>query len=229
MLFTPLLAVVLPPVQVVGWLTPNQVLTDCLTLSAHWRRWDGYMVRLILPAALAGTACGAAFLAWAPAIWVQRAIGLVAMAFVLQQYLARCQAAPQPGTRAGHQPVLAVAVGLVGRITSALAHAGGIVLTIYMLPRLDKTVFVSTLTALLLVLNGVKLVLYWQLGVVATADLGRSLLVVPLLVLGSWAGARIHHRLSQRRFLDLASGMVAVAGVALIAGWYGGCGVAGTP
>ena len=48
-LATPLMALVIPPDQVVGLVLPMLMFTDVFAVAAHWRKWQGRLVMLLLP------------------------------------------------------------------------------------------------------------------------------------------------------------------------------------
>ena len=54
----PLMAMVISPVQAAAILLPILMVMDVLALRAYWRLWDGRYLRVLVPAALVGTALG---------------------------------------------------------------------------------------------------------------------------------------------------------------------------
>ena len=54
----PLMAMVISPVQAAAILLPILMVMDVLALRAYWRLWDARYLRVLVPAALAGTVLG---------------------------------------------------------------------------------------------------------------------------------------------------------------------------
>ena len=54
----PLMAMVISPVQAAAILLPILMVMDALALRAYWRLWDARYLRVLVPAALVGTALG---------------------------------------------------------------------------------------------------------------------------------------------------------------------------
>jgi uncharacterized membrane protein YfcA len=97
---------------------------------------------------------------------------------------------------------------------------------VYLLPqKLDKAVLVGTTVIFFAVINAVKLVPYFWLGLFDPANLLTSLALVPLAPFGIWLGVWLMRRLSQDLFYRLAYAMLAIVGAKLL--WDGARGLAG--
>ena len=67
--------------------------------------------------------------------------------------------------------------------TSFLIHAGNPPINFYVLPlKLDKISFIGTITLAFLVINLVKLIPYYYVGLLAPSNLIISLILLPLLL-----------------------------------------------
>ena len=84
---------------------------------------------------------------------------------------------------------------------------------VYVLPqRLSKTVFAGTTTITFTVINLVKLLPYWQLGQLDTANLKASMLLMPVAVAGTFAGVWLVRVIPQRAyFLFIHAALLAVS------------------
>jgi uncharacterized membrane protein YfcA len=93
-LATPLMALVMPPEQVIGLLLPVLLLADVFAVSAHWRRWDWRLTRLLLPGAIFGVTVGTLFITNAPTALLKTALGVIVLVFALyklfEKILAPC-------------------------------------------------------------------------------------------------------------------------------------------
>lgn len=215
-LFTPLLALVLPPRSAAALTAPLMFVTDILALQVHWRRWDWRQVRVLVPTAVLGIVLGTSFLARAPAGLARKGVGILALGFAVQQLVRLWRAGGDgPALQGRSSPLWAGAVGLIGGVAGAVAHAGGMVFSIYLLPRMQKATFVASLALILGILDIVKLISYVQTGVMELRELWWGLLLAPLMAAGSWLGGLANRRLSTRRFLYIATGLVGCTGIAL--------------
>jgi uncharacterized membrane protein YfcA len=211
---TPILALVLPPKVAVALMAPMMVITDFAALRHHWGKWHTRYVLVLLPTALVGIALGTFFLAWAPAPVVRKAIGVIALLFVALQLLRG-----RPGGASTPLPVWAGSIiGLVAGIASAIAHSGGIVMSIYLLSiGLTKEVFVASVVGSFSITDLLKLSLYWQVGVLTLGILLAGIALTPVMLLGGRFGMSVSRRLSVQQFTAAVTVLVGVSGVLLLA------------
>jgi uncharacterized membrane protein YfcA len=66
-----------------------------------------------------------------------------------------------------------------------------------------------------------KLVPYALLGEFTHANLATALVLAPLAPLSRYLGVWLHHRIEQRRFMQVCYGLVALTGIKLIADGLG--------
>jgi len=116
-----------------------------------------------------------------------------------------------PGRRA------AVGVGGVAGFVSALAHAAGPVMSVYLLDqRMKKAQLVATLAVFFFVLNLMKLPGYLALGVIDRGTLRASALLLPLVPVGAVLGLWLHRRCPERPFTLIMYAGAAAAGLRMI-------------
>jgi uncharacterized protein len=213
------LAAVLDPRFALGITAPVMLITDLTTIRAHWRRWHWPTVRVLAPAALAGIALGALFVARASPAGLRRGIGVVAILFAAVQAWRLAGGGPGGGgvpARPVASGALAAAYGLTGGVASVLAHSGGLLFAFYMLPRLAPAPFVASLALLLLLLDALKVPFFVQIGAVSAAHLAVAALLTPLMLVGSALGERVNGRVSERAFVAGVSALVFATGCALL-------------
>lgn len=216
-LFGPVLALFVEPRQAMGMTAPVMLLSSLAAIGAHWRRWEWPVLRRLLPGALAGLWLGSLFLARAPAPHVRKAIGAIALAFAAIQ-LARLRRADAAPAAAGEAPAgAALLLGFGGGVVSGIAQSGGLLFSIYLLPRLEKAAFVASLAMTLLVIDAFRLVSYWHLDVLELRHALLGLMCAPLMLVGGWLGKRLNGRLSARGFVLALSLLIAATGLTLLA------------
>jgi uncharacterized membrane protein YfcA len=106
---------------------------------------------------------------------------------------------------------------LLSGFTSTLAHSGGPPFAVYIYSqKLDKTLIVATSAVFFFIGNYLKLVPYYFLGQLNTANLTTSLMFAPLAPLGVWLGVWLHNRVSEQAFFRVSYVLLFVSGVKLI-------------
>ncbi len=215
LLSVPLMALVISPVQAAGIMLPILCVMDLFGVWAYRRRWDGRNLRILLPAALLGIGIGTASFRYLDGDVIRLMLGLLALAFVGREVLARtvdpaAPARPADRVRGGFW-------GVVAGFTTFVAHAGAPAISVYLLPqRLDRTVFVATATVFYITVNYVKLLPYGWLGQLNTENLSTAAVLVPLVPVGMGLGLLLHRRVSERLFYQLCYALLAATGVKLL-------------
>ena len=213
-----ILALVLPPGQVLAILLPLLMLIDVVTLRPYWRQWSWPDAKLLVLGALPGVAVGAWFLQVTNADALRLVIGIISIGFVLWQLAARSGWVTRGS---GKVPRWGGAVaGLVAGFTSFVSHAGGPAAAVYLLARgLAKTPYQATTVLVFGLINVVKLIPYAGLGLFTPETLKIGLMFSPCALLGAWLGVKAHHLVSERVFFALTYLLLAVTGTKLI--WDG--------
>lgn len=109
------------------------------------------------------------------------------------------------------------AMGLLSGVANGAAMAGLPVAAFFAAQPMHATTFRATLIAYFAVLDALSLPLLWQAGLVSRDTLVAFALTLPLLILGTWAGARHFLRTDPqdfRRFAILL--LAALAGMGLL-------------
>ncbi|WP_207460687.1 sulfite exporter TauE/SafE family protein [Azospirillum sp. SYSU D00513] len=213
----PLLSLFIPPLQAAVIIAPLVCLMDVFALMAYPpRTWDGRQLRVLLPGALAGMAVGALLLGRAPEQLVGMMVGVIAVLFAGQWLarrhgLLRGRAEMAPGRLAG------CFWGGVSGFTSLLAHSGGPLLSVYLLPQqLPKTALAGTQTIFFTVGNLAKLLPYLFLGQLDRPAVIAAALISPTVPLGVLIGRRLHGILDQDRIYIVCYGLVFVTGCKML-------------
>lgn len=214
----PLLALVISPVQAAGIMLPILCIMDVTGVRAWLRRWDRRLMARLVPPAILGIIVGALTFRYVTDASLQILIGAMALVFSLRYWL---------GGRAGgggrfslpDRPACWLWSSLSG-YTSFVAHAGGPPLMIYLLPKnLDKSVFVGTVTIYFAAVNYAKLIPYGLLGQLSAQNLGTSLALAPVAIIGVKLGVWMHDRVDAVLFNKLMYMFLFGTGVKLL--WDG--------
>lgn len=199
----------MPPAQAAAILLPILCVMDLMALKAFWKRWSWAHLQRLLPAAMLGIGIGALTFTLFRASDVRLLVGLIAVGFALNYWFKLFQ----------H-----LAMGKPG----AVAHAGGSPVNIYLLPqKLDKTVYQATTVLFFTAVNYVKLIPYAALGQFNSTNLSASVLLLPIAACGIWLGYKLHHRVPEKQFFQIAYVFLFLTGCKLLVDGVQGLGVLG--
>ncbi|MDA1001276.1 MAG: sulfite exporter TauE/SafE family protein [bacterium] len=215
-LLVPILVLWWPARFVMGVISVIMWSTDFVTLPMFWRKWEGRLVRLMVPGFVIGIFIGTTLLVNIPEAAFRRVIGAGALIFAGIQAWGEVRGGlptPRVGTAAG------LGLGILGGTTSALTHSGGLVLSLFYLSQgLEKTAVVASIIATWVFVNPVKVISFWVAGIVNLKIFIACVAAVPLAFLGGWIGKHVLQRLSQRAFNLSLLCLAFVAGLRLLLG-----------
>lgn len=211
---TPLLSLIVGPKEAVGLMSPMMLITDIFTLQAFWKKWDWGQVRVIFPGTVVGTVFGAYYLSWASPALAKITIGIIAVLFsAMQLYKEKNPSFFKMELKPWHGIVTSFFSG----VASAIANAGGIVVTIYLVSiGLTKEAFIATLVSVLLISDISKVTLYTNLHILTSDLMLIGLALTPVMFLGSWIGRKLIDILSDRQYVMYINGLVLVSGLILL-------------
>ena len=209
----PLMALSVPVTEAAAIMLPILCVMDLAALWAYRRSWDRENMKIMLPAGLTGLVLGALTFRYINEAGLKLVLGTVAVGFVCYHWsgAARQLARTQPSRAKGYFWCC------VSGYTSTVAHAGGPPMSIYLLPqRLDKALLAGTAVVFFAVLNYVKLVPYFWLGLFDARNLTTAAALAPIGVLGILAGVWVRKRISEPLFYRLCYGFLLVTGGKLL-------------
>lgn len=211
---TPLMSLVMPPIQAAAILLPILIAMDMVSLWTWRGQFNGRTLRILLPGAMAGIAFGWAMAAIVTDEAVRLVVGTVAVLFVAR-WLWRL--VRKDDTPAQHNYLRGGFWGAVAGFTSFVAHAGGPPFQIYTMPlKYDPRVYTGTSVIFFAVVNAVKLIPYFALGDLGERNLAVSAILLPLAPLSTLAGAWLVRRMRAEIFYPFMYAMVAVVGFKLV-------------
>lgn len=223
-LATPMLAMVMPPLEAAAILLPIMMVQDAAALWVYRKEWSGRILLIVMPGALVGIGLAWLFAAYVSDAVVRILIGVTTVGFVAYYWFA-----PMAQPRSGDSPAVASGVvsGIFSGFTSTLCQAGGPPFHIYVLAqKLSKMNFVGTTAFFFAAVNALKIVPYFALGQFSTTGLGTSLALLPLAIATNMLGFWVVRITPQELFYKITMVLMALISVELIragttAIWYG--------
>ena len=215
-LATPLMALVVSPVEAAAILLPILIIQDVVSVWVFRHDWDKALLAVTLPGAVVGILLGYAFAAHVSPALVGRAIGVISVVFGLRQFALR-PATSMPGTRSVWRGVLS---GIAAGFTSQVAHAGAPPFQMYVIPlRLSRNAFIGTSAIFFATVNWMKVPAYIALGQFSATSLRISVLLIPLAIASTWLGVWLVRRVPTEKFYRIIYALIIMVGIRLI---YGG-------
>jgi hypothetical protein len=212
---TPLLSINMDPKTAVALMAPMMLFSDLSTIGLHWKKWDASHVKVLIPGGVIGVLIGSYYLAWASPSITQVTIGIVAMAFSALQIVR--QQKSEYFTNLNMKPVHGALISVFAGASSAVAHSGGIVISIYLITLgMAKHAFVATLILFLFVGDILKIVLFTKFGVLNSEILIAGIILTPALFLGSWLGSKLINKLTDKQFILIVNVFIFLSGLFLI-------------
>jgi uncharacterized protein len=217
----PVLALVFPPKIALGLGAPVMLASDIVGIRNYWREWDDWrgILRVII-AATVGILLGGYFLQIVPGPLFKKLIGVFAIGFALFRL---CKDAGFiPSAVAGRGPRVgdaasSLGIGFLGGVATVLAHAGGMVWSMYYAGRnLEKRRFVGTMILLFALSNLVKLCTYVQLDILSLNSTLIVLAMTPLVLAGSALGNRLNRRMDPVLFRRVVLVIILALGAGLL-------------
>jgi uncharacterized membrane protein YfcA len=209
---TPLLALVMPPLQALAILLPILMAQDLLSLWWYRRDFDGWNLKVMLPGAVIGVGIAWAVSSVVPDDVVRLIIGLIGVSFVLYVWLGKVPPPGRPSAASG------VFWGAGAAFTSTIASAGMPPFAIHVLPqRMDKLKLVGTITVFFAIVNAMRVVPYFALGHLTRDNLMISAALLPLAIATNFLGFWLVRRTPTWLFYRIAYALMFLVSAAIMA------------
>ena len=217
------------------------ILGDMTALWVYRREPDWRTLVRLLPSAMVGVIIGVFFFAAVDDTAVRVTIGVILLALVTLTLVRRVQAArrtaaeseasdhssaPGPATGAESEggsrkgaaaTAQGIGYGLLGGFTTMVANAAGPVMSLYLLMmRMPVLTFLGTSAWFFAVINLFKLPFSAGLGLFTAETLAMDALLVPVVLLAAFVGAKVARRISQSVFDKLVLGLTVLAAIGLL-------------
>jgi uncharacterized membrane protein YfcA len=211
----PVLALAAPLQMVVPVSSMLNIVSGLAQGTRQWAFVDWREMRRLLPCALIGVLTGIWLLAKVDPKPLSRAFGVFIIVYAIYMMVmgGRAPMIPQRWLML----VAAVASFFGGFIGSVFGGAAGPVFAIYLQSvHLERDPFRATMTALMIILGGTRVVGFILAGMYTDKVLMLLAWSIPLVFAGAYIGTRVVQRLDQRRFgigvacVLLASGAILV-------------------
>ncbi len=212
-LATPIVALVIPPVQAASIVLPILIVQDLYGIYVYRRHWDAFNLKVLAPGAVIGVFAGYLLASRLPEAAVGLTVGGISLVFGLRQLWPRSSITPtrRPSRAAGWF------WGALSGFTSMISHAGSPPYQIYVMPqRLEARVFVGTSVLFFAFVNWMKVIPYLALGQITRGNLTTSLVLFPLAIATTWLGVVLVRRFSSERFYLLSYWLMIIVGLKLI-------------
>jgi uncharacterized membrane protein YfcA len=211
---TPLLALIMPPLEAAAIFLPIMLIQDANALWVYRKEWNGRILAIMLPGAVIGVAAAGFLAAYISDAAVRTFVGVFTIAFCLYSWLggARLAAEAKPaGAVAG------VFWGALSGFASTICQAGGPPYQMYVFTHhLPKMIFVGTTAFFLATVNVMKVVPYLALGQFSIKGLGTSLVLLPLALAANQLGFWLVRITPQELFYRIVLIIMFVLAVALL-------------
>jgi hypothetical protein len=201
----PLMGSVMPARHMLGIQLPLLVAADALSNLHHLKNYDWKILRPLVGGAGVGVVSGSLLL-WAlqntDRTRLDRGlallIGVICLVFVVVQ--AMVMTGRRIPTLPSH-PASSLAVGTTAGFVSTLSHGAGPLVTLYLLQeKLSRQILVGTQVFYFLLVNSAKVPAYAALGIINRSTLLDSIWFLPLIPLGTLAGAWMNKRVPEKPF-----------------------------
>lgn len=192
-------AIIMPTKESTATVLLLLIVGDLVAISRYRKvRWR--MLLRLLPSVIPGLLLGALFMAFVDDLVMRRSLGVLLLGMLILQLIQwrRRNTEDEPGDP---NWLVASAAGTAAGFATMTANAAGPVMALYFLAaRIDKAAFIGTNAWFFFIINVAKTPLTASLGLFTPEGLWVVLLMIPAVLLGTWLGVLVIHRVSQRQF-----------------------------
>ena len=207
----PVMSLSMNPVMAAAILLPVLLVMDVVAMYIYWNKWDLKNIKIILPSAMLGILIGTITFNFTSEDTIRIIIGCIAIIFIILSFLQQNNRIIKPTKNKG------IFWSLIGGYTSFIIHSGGTPVNFFLLPqKLDKTVYVATMTLAFLIINIVKLLPYYYLDQLVFSNLKVSLILSPLAPISIYLGYYLHKKINDKTFYLFIYFFLALGGIKLI-------------
>jgi uncharacterized membrane protein YfcA len=210
---TPLLALVMPPLEAAAILLPIMAAQDAVAVWVYRKDWSRWNMCVLLPGAILGIGVAWILAAHISDAMVRIALGAIIIVFVLYTWFGR-RIATEP-----RRPTVASGLfwGSLSGFTSTLCQAGGPPYQMHVLPqRLPKMTFVGTTAIFFGIVNVLKFIPFFALGQFSSAGVATSAALLPLAIATNAFGIWLVRRTAQETFYKITLVMMFLISLELV-------------
>lgn len=219
----PFLALALPPKLALGLGAPAMVISDIVGVKNYWSEWDHKELMILIPLAALGVILGTYLIKIAPDTLFKQGIGIFALAFS-SFHLTKMIKGRYFGTRGVNVPkreftgnkAYSALFGFLGGVASTVAHAGGLMMSVYMLQtRSNPRTFVATLVLFFAFINLFKVIAYAKIDIINMQVLIVVAMLSPVIIFGGVIGNVLNKKFSQELFRFIVLILIFIIGLRL--------------
>lgn len=119
--------------------------------------------------------------------------------------------------RASASALRDLGAGLAAGVAGGLVNASGAVLGLYLKRRkLDHTVYLGTLSVVIMGHDVSRLAIYWGFGMLSFNALKIAALLTPFAFCGGWLGVQLQRRMPEKILSNMVLCLVILLGIILI-------------
>ena len=212
MVSTPMLAIILPPLEAAAILLPIILLQDAISVWVYRRVWDPWNLKVMIPGCVVGVGLAWLFAAHVSNGAIRLMVGLIALGFVAYAVFRHWLPGEPPKPRATH----GVFWGAMSGFTTTLIQIGAPPYYSFVLPqRLPKMIYVGTTVMFFAAANVMKIAPYVGLGQFSTAGLMTSLALFPLAIATNFLGIYLVRITPEAMFYQITNVIVFLLGCEL--------------
>ena len=212
MVSTPLVAIIMPPLEAAALLLPSLLVQDAFSAFIYRRVWDPWNLKVLLPGCVVGVGCAWLFAAHVSDSAVRLMVGLIALGFVAYAVFRHYLPGESPRPRASH----GVFWGALSGFTTTLIQIGAPPYYAFVLPQLlEKMIYVGTTVMFFAAANAMKVVPYSALGQFSTAGLLTSFALFPLAIASNYLGIWLVRVTPETIFYRITNVLVLLIGLEL--------------
>jgi uncharacterized protein len=226
MVTTPMLALIMPPLQAAAILLPLLIIQDAISVWTYRHAWSAWNLKVLIPGAAIGMTAGALFAGYVSNAAIELTVGAIGLFFVLYTWSLKLfrpdliHTGEPPGRP---HPILGGIYGALSGFMSLLVQVGAPPYQIHILPqRLDKMTLVGTTVIFYAFMNLMKIAPYFALGQFSSRNFATSVALLPLAVAANFLGIWLVRRTPTELFYRIAYVLMLLISLALLwQGWRG--------
>ena len=216
-LISVLMVLVFPPKDALGLTLLYLLAGDCVAAKLYWNRANKKELLSMLPAIIVGIILGIVLISMVSDAILGLLIGCMIVLLVSLE--------PFRGTITAWAMVRiswvrGISGGLAGFSTTVGNAAGPIVSLYFLLLKLNKHTFAGTAALFFLIVNLIKLPLYYSIGIFKSEYMLSVLVTIPIVFVGTYLGHRFLQWIPQKSFNKLTLLFTLVAGLLLITRYF---------
>jgi uncharacterized membrane protein YfcA len=212
MVSTPLVAIIMSPLEAAALLLPIILVQDLMSAFVYRRVWDAWNLKVLIPGCVIGIGLAWLLAAHVSDGMIRLLVGLIALGFVGYAFFRHMLPGEPRRPRASH----GVFWGVLSGFTTTLIQIGAPPYYAFVLPqRLPKMIYVGTTVMFFAAANALKIVPYVALGQFSSAGLATSFALFPLAIASNFLGIYLVRVTPEAMFYRITNVIVLLLGLEL--------------